>query len=145
MSLTIKEISQVMTEGNKDAFKQGAKRRTGKMINKRVIGAIAPRLPLMIRSYAQTELGEALIANTVAAALIKFMPMNERVTLAADAMITAAADDFIGSFNIETMIDEILDGIDLSSLKTTTDDAREATASGLRKASDIVTPTAKGA
>ena len=142
MSLTLNEVSQVMVEGNKTAFKQGAKRRTGKMINKRVIAAITPRLPLMVRGYATTDLGEALIANTVAAALIKYMPTNERVTLAADAMITAAADDLIGSFNIEAMIDEVLDGIDLSSLKDKGEDVRESTGSVLRKAADIVEPTA---
>ena len=42
MSLNLKEISTVMVEGNKTAFKQGAKRRTGAMINKRVVAAIAP-------------------------------------------------------------------------------------------------------
>jgi len=145
MALTFRDTVEVMTEGNKTAFKQGAKRRTGAMINKRVVNAIAPRLPIMVRGYAQTPLGEAVIANMVAAVAIKYFPANEKVTLAADAMVTAAADEFIGSFNIEEMIDEILDGIDLSGLKDTTDDVREATSTVLRKASDAVEPARKEA
>ena len=140
MSLTIKEISSVMVEGNTAAFKQGAKRRSGKMINQRVVAAIKPRLPMMARGYLDSELGSALICNAVAAAAIKYFPANEKVTLAADAMITAAADDFIGSFNIEEMIDGVLDGIDLSTLKDTGDDVRTATAKTMRKASDLVEP-----
>lgn len=143
MALDFKEAASVMVAGNKEAFKASAKMRTGKMINKRVVGAIAPKLPLMVRAYAQTDLGEAVIANIVAMGVIKYLPNNEKAVLAADAMITGAADEFLGSFNLEAMVDDVLDGIDLSVLKDTTDDVRGATASGLRKASDVVDPEAK--
>ena len=134
-----------MVEGNTAAFKQGAKRRSGKMINQRVVAAIKPRLPFWAKGYVESSFGEAVLANAVAAAAIKYFPANEKVTLAADAMITAAADEFIGSFNIEEMIDDVLDGIDLSTLKDTGDDVRSATANTMRKASDFVEPAVKEA
>ena len=138
MAMDFKQAASVMVDGNKEAFKASAKMRTGKMINKRVVGVIAPRLPLMIRGYAQSDLGEAVIANIVAMAIIKYLPTNEKAVLAADAMIVGAADEFIGSFNIEEMIDEVLDGINLDTLKDVGNTARKSTATGLRKASDIV-------
>lgn len=140
MSLTFKELGQVMVESNTGAAKQAAKRRTGNMINERVINLIQPKLPLMVRGYADSELGKAVICNAIAAGLIKYFPTNEKVLLASDAMITAAMDNFIGSFNIEQMIDEVLDGINLEPLKETTEDVRETTGSVLRKAADIVEP-----
>ena len=138
MSMKLNDLAGVMVEGNKTAFKASAKLRTGKMINKRVVDLITPKLPVMIRGYGTTKLGQAVICNFVASAVIKYLPDNEKAVLAADAMITGAMDEFIGSFNIEEMIDEVLDGIDLSSLKTKVEPAQEAGATVLRRAADIV-------
>ena len=137
MALTLKDTVSVMVEGNKGAAKASAKRRAGKMLNDRMVGMIAPNLPLMVRGYADTELGRALIANALAGAIVHFGYTNEKLMLASDAMVTAAMDDFIGSFNIEDMINGLVDGIDLSSVKDTGDDLRDATASVLRKAADV--------
>ena len=132
--MTFKDTARVLAEGNKGAFKASAKRRTGNMINQRVVGLITPRLPFWARSYAETSLGQAVICNMVAGAVIKYLPSNEKAILAADAMVTASMDDFVGSFNIEEMINDVLDGIDLSGLSNATDTAREATSSTLEKA-----------
>jgi len=63
--------------------------------------------------YADTPIGEAALANLVAAAMVQFAPTNEKVMLAAEAMIGAASLSFATSFNIEEMINELLDGIPL--------------------------------
>ena len=140
MALTIKDTIGVMVEGNKGAAKASAKRRAGNMLNDRIVGMIAPKLPYMARGYAESPLGKAMIANAVAGAIVHFGYTNEKLMLASDAMVTAAMDEFIGSFNLEAMINELVDGIDLSSVKDAGDDVRGATASVLRKASDVITP-----
>ncbi len=137
MALTIKETANVLVAGNKGAFKDSAKRRAGKMLNDRLIGMIQPNLPLMVRGYADTELGRAAMANLLAGAVIHFGYKSEKLTLAADAMVTAAMDDFVGSFNIEAMINDLVDGVNLDGLKEASGDVRDSTATVLRKAADV--------
>ena len=138
MSMTLQELSTVMVEQNKSAFRTSATRRSGKIFNDRVINLIKPRLPLMVKAYADTDLGRFVIANTVAAAIVKFGATNEKLLILADAGIQDAADDFLGSFNLEEMVNDLIDGIDVSGLTTAADNGREATASGLRMAADVV-------
>ena len=137
MALTIKDTLSVMVDGNKGAVKASAKRRAGKLLNDRLVGIVAPRLPLMVRGYADTELGKAMLANTLAAVIVHFGYNNEKLLIASDAMVVAAMDDLIGSFDIEGMVDSLIDGVNLNGFKETADDVRGATASVLRKAADV--------
>ena len=138
MSMDLKTLANVLAEGNKTAFKANASRRAGQMFNERVVGAIAPKLPMMVRGYAQEPWFKFVMANAVAGAIIKFGNTNEKLMLLADAGVTAASDEFLGSFDLEGIINDAIDGIDVSGLTKTSDTVREATASGLRKASDVV-------
>jgi hypothetical protein len=73
---------------------------------------------MMMRVMASSEpaITKAVLANLVSVAIIQFAPENEKATIAVDAMINAAMLEFAGSFNIEFMINEIIDGLDLSAL-----------------------------
>ncbi len=145
MSLTIKEVGQVLISGNKTAFKANASRRAGQMFNDRVAAIVAPRLPLMIRGYKDESWFRFILANAVAGAVLKFGASNEKLVMLADAGVNAGNDEFLGSFDFEGMINDVVDGIDVSGLTKTTDTVREATATGLRKASEVVEPVAKEA
>jgi len=147
MSLTMKELAGIMVEQNKEGFKESGKRRAGKLFNDRVIAMIQPKLPMMVRGYADTDLGRFVFANAISAAIVKFGATNEKLLLLADAGIADATDNFLGSFDFEGIINDVVDGIDVSGLTKKSDTVREATASGLRKASDVIEPDdiAKGA
>jgi len=145
MALNIKDVAGILVEGNKTAFKANASRRAGAMFNERVTGMITPRLPMMVRGYASEPWFQFILANAVAGAILKFGATNEKLVLLADAGVNAANDTFLGSFDFEGIINDVVDGIDISGLTKTSDDVREAAASGLRKASDVVEPAAKGA
>ena len=140
MSMTLKELGQVMVEGNKQAFTANASRRAGAMFNERVTGLIAPKLPMMVRGYSSEPWFQFILANAVAGAIIKFGYTNEKLLMLADAGVNAASDTFIGSFNLEGMVNELIDGIDTSGLTKAADTGREATADGLRRASEFVEP-----
>jgi len=111
--MNLKEVSQLILDGNQEAFKSNAKRRAGKMFNQRAIALIKPKLPMMVRGYAEEPLGEFVIANMIAAAIIKFGYTNDKLIFLADAGIQAASDDLLDSFNIEEMINELIDGIEM--------------------------------
>ncbi len=95
MSMTLKELSGVLVEGNKTAFKANASRRAGMMFNERAVALIKPKLPVMVRGYADTDLGEFVIANMIAAAIIKFGYTNEKLLMLADAGVVAANDQLL--------------------------------------------------
>ena len=61
--------------------------------------------------YADTPIGHAVLANVAAGALIHFFPTNAKVQAAAGAMIESAMVTFASSFNIEDMVDELLEGV----------------------------------
>jgi hypothetical protein len=114
--LTLSQTAAVLVGANTEAAKLAASVTVGNIINTRVTNIITPKLPLMVRGYASTPLGKAALANMVSAAIVHFMPKNEKAMLAANAMVTAAMLEFTATFNIESMIDEVLNGLDLSSL-----------------------------
>ncbi len=139
--MKIKDVASILVEGNKTAFKANASRRAGSMFNERVNNIITPRLPMMVRGYAKEPWFQFILSNAVAGAIIKFGATNEKLVLLADAGVNAANDDFLGSFDFEGMINDVVDGIDISGLTKSSDSVRESTGSVLRKAADVVEPT----
>ena len=103
----------IVASATTDNAKLAATITAGNIINARINKLIAPRLPMWVRGYATTPLGEAVIANAVAAALIHTMPGNDKILLAADAIQKSAMISFAGSFDLEGMVDELLDGINI--------------------------------
>lgn len=114
--MSIKRTFQVATSANAAAAVLTAEVTAGNIINDRLAKIVKPRLPALVRGYADEPLMKAVISNAVAAGLIHFMPTNDKAMRAADAMIKSAMLEFGASFDIEGMVDELLDGLDLSSL-----------------------------
>lgn len=116
--LTIKETASVLTNANKDAMQLATSVTIGNILNDRVTKIVEPMLPNQVKAMMlfQPELGKAIISNIAAGALIKFAPANEKAQLAANAMIQASMLKFAASFNIEAMVNELLDGLDFSAL-----------------------------
>lgn len=119
--LTIKETASVMISANIAAGKNAAKITIGNTLNDRVAAIVVPKLPMMVRGMALANPGitKAILANAVSAAVINFAPGNEKAQLAAEAMVNAAMLEFVGSFDIEAMINDALNGLDLSVLGNT--------------------------
>lgn len=109
--LNFKETGSIVATATTENAKLAATITAGNIINARVGKIVTPKLPLMVKGYAGTPLGEAAMANLFAAALIHVLPDNDKVLLAADAMQKAAMLKFAGSFDIEGMVDELLDGV----------------------------------
>ena len=145
MGMTFRDTAKVLAEANKNAFKTNAARRAGQIFNERVRSAITPHLPLMVRGYAAQPWFQFLLANAVAGAVVKFGYRNEKLMLLADAGVNAANDEFLGSFNLEEIVNNLIDGIDTSGFTGAAESAREGTSTVLRKAADYVEPERKEA
>jgi hypothetical protein len=112
-ALGIKNTGAVLLEANKDAATLAAEITAGNLLNARVAKLVAPKLPMMVRGYADTTIGRAALSNLVAGAVINFMPNNQMAVRAADAMVKSAMLTLVGEFNIEEMMNDLLDGITL--------------------------------
>jgi len=118
MALKVKQTATVVTAANKQALILAGELTAGNLLNDRLAKLVTPKLPFMARAYADTPLGKAVLANTVAAALIHFLPENDKAQIASGMMVQAAMVEFVGEFDIEGMVNEFLDGITLPDVPT---------------------------
>ena len=109
--LTLGQTASIVVNANKDSAKTATGIIAGNIINGRLAKLVVPRLPVFTRGYADTPMGHAVLANIAAGALIHFLPGNKRAQQASAAMIEAAMVTFASSFEIENLVDEILEGI----------------------------------
>ena len=114
--LELNQTAGVLKTANVDAAKLSAKLVAGKIINQRASKLIRPQLPMMVRGYADSPIGEAVLANIIAGAIVHFAPSNPKAVLVSEAMIQAASLEFLNSFNLDEKINELLDGIDMKTL-----------------------------
>jgi len=124
-NLTIKQVASVMAAENISSAKASAKRRAGSIILTRATKLIKPSLPMMVRGYIDEPIGQVVLANIMAAAMLKYGSHNDKLALASQALMDSAMDNLVVGFDIEGKVNEILDGVDLSGY-TTTDTEVEA-------------------
>jgi hypothetical protein len=107
------KLNKVMND-NTEVAKVAAKITAGKAINIAVLDKVKPKLPLMLQGYANTPVGQVAIANLVNFATQTYAPGNEKAAWVADAMMVAAMTEFVGQFNFEGMMADILDTVDVT-------------------------------
>lgn len=117
-ALGVKNTGSILVEANKAAAVMSAEITAGNLLNDRVAKIVTPKLPFFARGYAETTLGKAAMANLVAGTVINFLPENDMAVRAADAMVKSAMLALVQEFNIEEMVNELLDGITLPELPT---------------------------
>lgn len=106
----------VITKKNASALKAAGKIEAGQIAINRITKMIGPKLPMMLRGYADTPVARIVIANLFSLAVQQYAPNNEKAQLISDAMMEGAMLEFVQSFNLDQMLDGVLDGIDMSKL-----------------------------
>lgn len=116
--LMVKSNSVVSTayNQNKEAAFLAAKVTTGDVIVKQLSQRVAPKLPMMVRGYADSELGHVVMANLISTALTQYKPGNAKAQYVSEAVMASAAVNLAKSFDINGLIDEILGSITLPDL-----------------------------
>lgn len=112
MSQTIKETAKDLLELNKQAAFNVGKITLGKTATTKLAKIIKPKLPMMIRGYADSPIFKIALANMIGLA-IKQYSSNKKALYVAEAIIEASMFQLAESFNIQEMIDSFLDGITL--------------------------------
>lgn len=109
------KVSAVVS-ANKEALIVAAKVEAGQIAINKVTKLIAPKLPMMVRGYADSPVGKVVIANLVNFGIQQYASDNDKAQIVADAMMTGAMVEFVKSFNIEKLINELVGSVDISKL-----------------------------
>ena len=92
---------------NKQAAVSAAVLETGRMANSAAINLLKPNLPMVVRGYADSAFGKLAIANATLMAVNQFRPESTALQRVSNAMVVAAYQELIQSFDIEGMLDSL--------------------------------------
>jgi hypothetical protein len=101
---------------NTDAAKQAAIVVAGSTLNSLIASRMGKQLPRKYRKLANHPMANIVIANMASFAVQNFASDNNKAKIATEAMMQAAMQDFLQSFNIEQIIGEVLDSVNLNNL-----------------------------
>lgn len=124
-TITKKEITTMATskinakevmDQNKAAMVTAAKIEIGNVAVKQAVKVVKSQMPIMVKGYMDLPVAEIIVANLVVMGIKQFAPDNEKAAIVADAMLIAAMQTQLKDFNIQKMVDDFVNGIDLSAL-----------------------------
>lgn len=109
------KISNVIDK-NKAALITAGKIEAGNIVIKRISKLITPKLPMMVRGYADTPAGRLVLANIFNFAVMQYASQNKNAVMLADAALQGTMVEMLQSFNFNDLIDQVIDGVDVSKL-----------------------------
>lgn len=112
----------LLIEKNKQAAITAAKIEAGTIAVNRITALIKPKLPMMLRGYAETPAARIVIANLFSLAVQQYAADNEKAVIISDAMMQGAMLEFVKSFNIEAALEQVVKGVDFTKLTTATEE-----------------------
>lgn len=96
---------------NKTLALHAATLETGRAANDRILKMLRPKLPMMVRGYVDHPMAKLAVANAVSLAVQQYRPANAIAAQISDAMIASAYQEFIATFDIPGMLDELFAGV----------------------------------
>lgn len=101
-------MSQIITK-NVNVATTAAVLEAGRIANNQITKVISKKAPIMVRGYVDTPLGKLVMANLANMAAQHFRPDDTRLLKLTDAMMVQAYQEVIQDFDIEGMIESLLD------------------------------------
>lgn len=107
---------------NKNAAILAAQLEAGRLANKHATKLISGKLPLMVKGYADTPLARLAFANAIKFAVdnygSKFGKHKELASQVSRAMVIAAYSEIIANFDIDSMIEQFLEGKEMKKISS---------------------------
>lgn len=110
-------IATSLVAQNKEAAKLAAQLEVGSAATKIAVSQLKGNLPPLIGLYADHPLFSIAVANAAATGIKHFAPSSKKANMLADAMVQSAMVEMIQSFEVGKMIEELISGVNLSSLE----------------------------
>jgi len=105
------KIENKIMQNNTKAAKAAAQLAAGNVLNKTIAAKVKPQLPMFVKGYADHPLANVVIANIAAFAVQNFAADNAKAVWASNSMMIAAMAEFMQSFNLEKIVDEVLSSV----------------------------------
>lgn len=96
-------------ETNKNVATSAAYMEAGRIANNQISKALSKKLPMLLRGYVDTCYGKLIISNIANIAIEKFRPEDAKLQTLSKAMMVQAYQDVLREFDIESMIEELLE------------------------------------
>lgn len=107
---------------NKNAAILAAQLEAGRLANKHATKLISGKLPLMVKGYADTPLARLAFANAIKFAVdnygSKFGKHKELASQVSEAMVVSAYSEIIANFDIDSMIEQFLEGKEMKKISS---------------------------
>lgn len=107
---------------NKNAVILAAQLEAGRLANKHATKLISGKLPLMVKGYADTPLARLAFANAIKFAVDnyggKFGKHKELAAQVSEAMVVSAYSEIIANFDIDSMIEQFLEGKEMKKISS---------------------------
>lgn len=107
---------------NKNAAILAAQLEAGRLANKHATKLISGKLPLMVKGYADTPLARLAFANAIKFAVDnyggKFGKHKDLASQVSAAMVVAAYSEIIANFDIDSMIEQFLEGKEMKKISS---------------------------
>lgn len=107
-SLNLNQAFGVAFSANRELAKSAAYIEAGRIVNNKLQQLVAPKLPMMLRGYADTPFGRLAMANLLMVGVQRFKPDNAQLQKLAYAAVTESYGAVLRDFNIEGVIDSFL-------------------------------------
>ena len=104
---------------NKTAAIMAAKLTAGKALNTKALKLITPKLPFWAKGAVEHPLASVALANIVGIAIQQYAGDNTKAAQVADLMLDASAVQALEAFNVDEMLEGLLDGIKLPTAEIT--------------------------
>jgi hypothetical protein len=106
----IKTAARKNVDGQCSMAKQALTLEAARILNDTLVKVVTPKLPIMVRGYAKTPLGKAVIANALniamEAALVN-VPAGDVRKKVAEAAVVMSYQEFLAGFKAEDMLAEL--------------------------------------
>ncbi len=106
---SMSQVVQQLINTNTDCAVSAGFLEAGRIANNTVVKLASKHLPPMVRGYADTPIGKLVIANAAQFTAARLRPQDTRLQKLTKAMIVEAYQELYQEFDIEQMLDDMLD------------------------------------
>lgn len=106
--MTLKAAAKKTLDDQKQLIASAAVLETGRIANKQLGKLASSHLPMPLNMLSGTPIGQVVLANLLKFAVEQFRPDDAMLERLVNGMVVASYSEFLGQFNLDELVDELL-------------------------------------
>lgn len=111
--MSLKAAAQKTLDDQKQLIASAAVLETGRIANKQLGKLAQNHLPMPLNMLSGTPIGSVVLANLLKFAVEQFRPDDKMLERVVNGMVVASYSEFLGQFNFDELVDELLSNTSL--------------------------------